>query len=374
MDIAVIGTSIKENEKRVPIHPHRISVISEPLRKALYFERGYGEPFGVSDGEIEALTERKLLPREELMRFPAVIITKPVKQDFVQMQNGATVWGWIHSVQQRDITQLGIEKQLTLVAWENMHIDSSRSRMHIFYKNNEMAGYCGVQHALQMRGIDGNFGPARTVSILSMGSVSRGAIYSLKGHGFYDITVYTRRPLFAASNKMPGVRHKQILWDGKSEFKAVSLLKEKTLLIDELTHSDIIVNGMLQDSLNPVIFIQQEDIKQFKKQCLIIDISCDTGMGFSFAHPTEFENPVRHFGNITYYAVDHTPTLLWDSASWEISGGLLPFLSDFATQKPNEVLDKATDMRDGKILNPDVIAYQRRAPEYPYPEMDGVDQ
>ena len=370
MDIAVIGTSKKENEKRVPIHPRRISVIAEPLRKALYFERGYGEPFGVSNGEIEALTGRTLLSREELLRFPAVIITKPVEQDFAQMQSGATIWGWIHSVQQREIAQFGIDKRLTLVAWENMHLETSRNRMHIFYKNNEMAGYCGVQHALQLRGIDGNFGPAKKASIISMGSVSRGAIYSLKGHGFHDITVYTRRPLFAASNKVPGVHYKQILWDGKSEFKAVSLLKEKTLLIDELTRSDIIVNGMLQDSQNPVIFIQQEDIEQFKKECLIIDISCDTGMGFSFARPTGFENPVHHFGNITYYAVDHTPTLLWDSASWEISGGLLPFLPDFATQKPNDVLDKATDIRDGTILNPDVIAYQRRAPEYPYPALD----
>ena len=367
MDIAVIGTSKKENERRVPIHPRHIAIVPEPIRKALFFEQGYGEPFGMSDAQIEALTGHALLPREELLRFPAVIITKPVAQDFVQMSEGAIVWGWVHSVQQCEITQISIDKRLTLVAWENMHAETSRGRMHIFYKNNEMAGYCGVQHALQLRGIDGNFGPARKVSILSMGSVSRGAIYALKGHGFYDITVYTRRPLFVAAGKVPGVRYRQILWDGKSDFKAVSLLKENTLLIDELTHSDIIVNAMLQDPNKPVIFIQDDDIERFKKECLIVDVSCDTGMGFSFAHPTGFESPIRHFGNITYYAVDHTPTLLWDSASWEISNGLLPLLPDFAGRRPNRVLDNATDIREGSILNPDVIAYQNRACDYPHP-------
>ena len=366
MDIAVVAKSLKENERRVPIHPQHIGIIAEPVRKNLFFERGYGEPFGVPDAQIEALTGHALLPRAELLRFPAVIITKPVAPDFMQMSEGARVWGWIHSVQQREITQIGIDKRLTLVAWENMHAETSRGRMHIFYKNNEMAGYCGVQHALQLRGIDGNFGPAQKVSILSMGSVSRGAIYALKGHGFYDITVYTRRPLFVAAHKVPGVRYRQILWDGISEFKAVSLLKENTLLLDELAQSDIIVNAMLQDPNKPVIFIQDDDVGRFKKECLIIDISCDTGMGFSFARPTGFAHPTRHFGNITYYAVDHTPTLLWDSASWQISSALLPFLPDFAAQKPNEVLNCATDMRDGKILNPDVIAYQNRAPEYPY--------
>jgi hypothetical protein len=36
-----------------------------------------------------------------------------------------------------------------------------------------MAGYCGVQHALQLRGIDGNYGPARKIYVLSLGPVSR---------------------------------------------------------------------------------------------------------------------------------------------------------------------------------------------------------
>ena len=366
MDIAVI-TSKKENERRVPIHPRHIRIIPEPERKRLFFEQGYGEPFGISDTEIETHTGNALLARSELLCFPSVIVTKPIAADFSQLRDGAIVWGWIHSVQQREVTQLGIDKRLTFVAWENMYASSSRERMHIFYKNNEMAGYCSVQHALQLRGIDGNFGPMRKISILSMGSVSRGAIYALKGHGFSDITVYTRRPLHVAAHKVPGVRYRQILWDGKSDFKAVSLLNENTLLIDELAHSDIIVNAMLQDPNNPVIFIQDDDTPKFTNECLIIDVSCDNGMGFSFARPTGFINPVKRIGSITYYAVDHTPTLLWDSASWEISNSLMPYLPAFLAQKPNKVLDDATDLRQGKIFNLNILTYQHRAAEHPYP-------
>ena len=61
---------------------------------------------------------------------------------------------------------------------------------HTFYKNNEMAGYCAVLHALQLKGIDGHYGNQRKVVIFSFGAVSRGAIYALKAHGFRDALDY----------------------------------------------------------------------------------------------------------------------------------------------------------------------------------------
>jgi N5-(carboxyethyl)ornithine synthase len=367
VNIAVIGTSKKEDERRVPIHPRHISLIPENVRGKLFFQKGYGMPFGVDDAQIQAMTGNALLERGELLgSFPVILITKPVLADFERIKEEAFVCGWIHSVQQSDIAQIAIDKRLTLIAWENMYFRSEHELVHIFYKNNEMAGYCGVQHALQLRGIDGNFGPARKISVLSMGSVSRGAVYALRGHGFSDITIYTRRPRFLADNMIPGVRHEQIVGDGNFSFNIVGTLGETRPLIDELASADIIVNGLLQDPQNPVFFIKDEDIPRFTRECLVIDISCDLGMGFSFAHPTGFSNPVLRFGNITYYAVDHTPTLLWDSATWEISNGILPFLQNLAGQSESRVLGEATDIKHGKVLNKDILAYQNRSEEYPY--------
>jgi N5-(carboxyethyl)ornithine synthase len=367
MNIAVIGTSKKENEKRVPIHPQHISQIPEKVRRCLFFQKGYGLPFGMDDDQIQSITGNKPRSREDLLgSAEVVLITKPVTGDFEQMKDEAIVWGWIHSVQQSTVAQIAIDKKLTLIAWENMYFRTDREQIHIFNKNNELAGYCGVQHALQLRGIDGNFGPPRKIAILSLGSVSRGAVYALMGHGFSDITVYTRRPSFLAGNKIPGIEYRQIMRDGNGAFNVIGTQEETTPLIEELTCADVVVNGLLQDPQNPVFFIQDEDIPKFTKECLVIDISCDIGMGFSFAHPTNFSNPVSKFGNITYYAVDHTPTLLWDSASWEISNGIMPYLQNLVEQTSNDVLTEATDIKKGKILNKDILAFQNRSVEYPY--------
>ncbi len=51
-------------------------------------------------------------------------------------------------------------------------------------------------------------------------------------------------------------------------------------------------------------------------------------MGFSWARPTSFTSPTFTVGdNVLCYAVDHSPSYLWDSATWENSEALLPFLS-----------------------------------------------
>ncbi len=368
--IAVIGTSKKENERRVPIHPQHINLIPEKIRKYLFFQKGYGQPFGMDDAHIQSLTGNPLKERNELLSsFQTILITKPVEEDYELLMDGALVWGWIHSVQQSNITQIAIDKKLTFLAWENMYFRTDREHIHIFNKNNELAGYCGVQHALQLRGIDGNFGPARKICVLSLGSVSRGAIYALKGHGFNDITVYTRRPSFLAGNKIPGIKYKQMIADKNNSFNVIGSRKEKTPLINDLASADIIVNGLLQDPQSPVFFIKEEEIATFTKDCLVIDISCDLGMGFSFARPTGFSNPVAKFGNITYYAVDHTPTLLWDSATWEISNGIMPYLHNIVERSESQVLTDAMDIDQGKVLNQDILAYQNRSTEYPYRQL-----
>lgn len=367
MNIAVIGTSKKENEKRVAIHPEHLKALPEDTRKKLFFEQGYGLPFGMDDGRLKELTGNRPRKREELLSgFPAVIMPKPVESDLRAMKKGAVLWGWVHSVQQCAVAQAAIDGKLTLVAWERMYHRDGRGRIHVFQKNNEMAGYCGVQHALQLRGIDGNFGAERSAAVLSFGSVSRGAIYALQNHGIHDITVYTRRPVHLIAERLPGLRYRQIraLRDGGF---AVETPGGETALTEELCRADIIVNGILQDPKNPVVFLEDRDIPKFRKECLIVDVSCDLGMGFSFARPTDFSAPVRRFGHILYYSVDHTPSLLWDSASWEISRSLLPYLPGFAAENWDPVLEDAVDIRDGIIVNKDILAVQHRSPMFPYP-------
>ena len=75
------------------------------------------------------------------------------------------------------------------------------------------------------------------------------------------------------------------------------------------------------------MFVTGDDLAAFAPGSLIVDVSCDDGMGFSWARPTSFADPMFMVGDgVHYYAVDHSPSLLWNSATWEISEALLPYL------------------------------------------------
>jgi alanine dehydrogenase len=94
-------------------------------------------------------------------------------------------------------------------------------------------------------------------------------------------------------------------------------------------------------------------------------------MGFSWAKTTTFAEPMFTVGDhINYYAVDHSPSYLWKSSSWEISEALLPFLETVITGPTawteNETISRAIEIRDGVVLNQDVLQFQHRQPEYPH--------
>ena len=142
-------------------------------------------------------------------------------------------------------------------------------------------------------------------------------------------------------------------------------------LIEELSRADIICNGILQDTNKPVMFVGEQDVQKLKPRSLIIDISCDEGMGFSFARPTTFADPVFHIGDgVTYYSVDHTPTYLWNAASREISKALMTYLGIVAegpsTWESDKTIKKAIELREGVILNSNILKFQGRHSEYPH--------
>ncbi len=374
----IVATSGKENEHRLPIHPRHFDRIPDELRASLRFERGYGHRFGLSEEELARWCGGVLERRDLLASCEVVVLPKPTPEDLLGLADGAVLWGWPHCVQQRQITQIAIDKKLTLIAFEAMFAWSrgSAQGVHVFYKNNELAGYCSVLHALELYGLDGHYGPPRKVVVLGFGSVSRGAVYALTGRGFHDVRIYTQRPPHLVRDQMFGADHRQMrrasgetVREGDG-MEAVSVEGSVARLADELGQADILVNGTLQDTERPLMYVTAAETGKLKAGSLIIDVSCDLGMGFPFARPTSFEEPAFRAGEVDYYAVDHSPTYLWDAATWEISTGLLPYLSAVMAGAEGwaeeETLTRAIEIKDGRVRNTKILSFQDREEAYPH--------
>ena len=374
LTMGVVGTSRKTDERRVPIHPEHIKRIPEKIRKQLIFEKGYGAPFNIADEEIAKQTGGMATRKEILSELGSVIIAKPILSDLEELKTGGLLWGYPHCAQQMQVTQTAIDKKLTLIAFEDMFVWSPKGRMgrHTFYKNNEMAGYSAVIHALQLKGIDGHYGNQRKVIIFSFGAVSRGAIYALKAHGFRDITICIQRPDHEVREEVLNVEYVRIIKGAANEarLQVVEHDGSKRSLSDLISESEIIINGTFQNIDDPLNFVLEEEKSCLKPGTLIIDVSCDEGMGFYFAKPTTFKNPIITIDKVDYYAVDHTPSYFWESASRSISAALIVHLPSVIkgreSWRENKTIQNAINIDKGVIVMDTILRFQNRQKAYPH--------
>jgi len=376
LSLGVIARSRKENEQRLPIHPDHFDFIPQSVRGSIRFENGYGKSFNIADDELVRRFGGVAARGELLDGCDVVLLPKPLSEDLLEMREGGILWGWPHCVQQDETTQIAIDRRLTLIAWEAMFgWKGEMHEMHLFDRNNEMAGYCGVIHALGLAGKDGYYGPRSRARVLSHGSVSRGAIFALRGRGFDDIAVYTQRPPWNVHDKIPGCRYGRMI-DDESEDGMTVVEEDGTArpLVESLAEGDVIVNGILQDTDRPLMFLGEQEAGRLRRGALIVDVSCDLAMGFPFARPTSFEQPTFDVGTVTYYAVDHTPSYLWQSASWELSRVVVAFLETVMggadAWAGDETIRRAIEIRDGVLRNPKIARFQHRAVDFPHAVAD----
>lgn len=308
----------KENEKRRALLPYDILKINN--KEKLFFERGYGKVLGISDEEY-LRTGVNLVPREVAYQQEIICNPKapePNEKNF--LRKGQTLFGWIHAVQGRAITDFLLQKTMSAIAWENMFEDG----LHSFWRNNEIAGEAAVLHAVSFCGKQLK---DCKVALIGHGNCARGAFRTLSQLGA-DVFVYERK-----------IIHR---------------------LRTELNCYDIIINAVLWDVFDSHHLIYREDLVKMKPGSMIIDISCDEGMGIETSRATTIENPVYEVDGILHYVVDHTPALLYKTATTAISSVVCRFVDALVEGTENSVLKQATVIADGNILDEKITRFQKR--------------
>ncbi|MGW7091739.1 N(5)-(carboxyethyl)ornithine synthase [Streptomyces sp. NPDC054874] len=376
--LGIMSQSRKENERRLPVHPAHFARIDVDLRSSIYLQTDYGEHFGVPDHQL-APWVAGFRSREELIaECDVILLAKPVHEDLAELRDGQVLWGWPHCVQDEKVTQAAIDRKLTVIAFEAMNHWTRQGgfSLHVFHKNNELAGYSSVLHAMQLTGATGDYGRRRRAAVIGFGATARGAVTALSALGVHDVDVLTARGTAAVSSPIHSARivrfDHEVAEATLDPRRSIALTEDgPEPLADFLAGHDIIVNCVLQDTAAPLMFLIEEDLPKLAPGTLVIDVSCDEGMGFTWARPTTFDEPMFTVGDqVHYYAVDHSPSHLWDAATWENSEALIPFLRPVlegpAGWDDNRTISRAIEIRGGTVRNPAILAFQHRAEQYPH--------
>jgi alanine dehydrogenase len=247
--------------------------------------------------------------------------------------------------------------------------------VHVFHLNNELAGYCSVLHAMTLAGSTGHYGRPLRAVVIGFGNTARGAVTALNGLGVHDVTVLTMRDVTAVASPFPSVELDHL--DRTETDLSRTTVQTTTGPVPTaafLARHDIVVNCVLQDTDAPLMFVSETELAEFPPGSLLVDVSCDAGMGFDFARPTTFEEPLLMVGDrVAYYGVDHSPTYLWNSATWSISEALIPYLRSVmdgpSAWDRDRTIALAIEIRAGVVQNPKILSFHGRAADYPHPRL-----
>lgn len=308
--------SDKESEKRRAILPSDLKKNVSNI-DYVYIEKNYGKVLGLSDDEYRHIGCH-VVSRKEVMTKDILCDPKVGDAKYLGIIKNKIVFGWIHAVQNKEISDAIVNGKNTGIAWENMF----ENEKHTFFRNNQLAGEAACLHAFLHHG---SLPIGKKVALLGFGNVA---------HGAYNV-------LIALGAKVDIYRKNQ-----EQEFK------------HNIADYDVIVNGILWDVKRTDHIIYKTDLKKLKPNCLIIDISCDRHGGIESSIPTTIENPIYVVDGVTHYVVDHTPTLVYREASASISKAITPFLDQLIEDKLGEVLKQAMIIDKGKIIDKRIIEFQ----------------
>lgn len=309
---------LKENEKRRAIIPHDLDKVSSISN--LYFETGYGDVLGYSDDSYRA-KGANICSRDEALRKDIICDPKVGDSEYLNnLKENQIIFGWIHAVQNRAVTDILVKNKVTAIAWEDME----ENGRHTFWRNNEIAGEAAIMHAYLLHGL---FPYNTKVALIGRGNIARGALKILTVLGA-DVKVYER--------------------------------KTENLLRREIQEFDVVVNGVLWDTNRDDHILFEEDIKRMKNGSLIVDISCDRNGGIATSIPTSIENPIYTVEGVTHYVVDHTPALFFKTVSETLSASISRFLDALIKDEKNETLESATIISSGIVKDEKIKKFQKR--------------
>ena len=103
LSLGVMARSRKENERRLPLHPHHLSRIPRDLRESVFLERGYGDRFGMSDDELKGWVAGFRTDEQLVEECDVILQPKPLLSDITEMRAGQVLWGWPHLVQDEEL-------------------------------------------------------------------------------------------------------------------------------------------------------------------------------------------------------------------------------------------------------------------------------
>ena len=375
LSLGVVARSRKPDEYRVAIHPEHLGRIDAELRRRIFLERGYGQRFGISDDRLAAQVGG-LRSREQLIdECDVVVLPKPLVEDLTGFARARCCGDGRTASRMRPSRRSAIDRQLTLIAWEAMNYwtDEGNFSLHVFHKNNELAGYCSVMHALALMGTTGAYGRRLRAAVISFGATARGAVTALFALGVHDVTVLTHRGVAAVASPMAPARLVHYERDPDRPGRTLALNSSGSGSVAEaLAEHDIVVNCILQDTDDPLIFVSSDELGLFRSEEACSSTS-PAMRGWALNGRVRRRSPIRcsrsQAARATTPSTTARPTYGTQRrgrSARRSSHISRPSCPAGTPGHADLTIRRAIEIRAGVVQNPKILSFQSRSSAFPH--------
>lgn len=311
--------SDKPFEKRIALLPKDLNNIK--YKQHMYFESDYGKDYGIDDQEYVDMGAQ-VVPRPDILHCDIICDPKIGEATYLKdLKENTTLFGWIHTVEHKSLSDLLQNKHFSCYAWEDLYHDCC----HVLWRNNQIAGEGAIIHALTCYA---KMPYELNVAIIGRGNTAMGAFRILSALG--------------ASTKFYN-RHME------------------KLLEEEIQNYDMIVNAVLWNVKRSDHLLSED---MMKKGSIIVDVSDDDNGAIENSRSTTIEKPTYYLNGIMIYAVNNVPSLFYKTAAQEISTNIHKYIDNLICSSKNTDLEASLIIDNGVILDDKIIEHQKLLKAY----------
>ncbi|QMU56621.1 MAG: alanine dehydrogenase [Candidatus Mycalebacterium zealandia] len=341
-----IPKEVKTSEFRVALTPRAIRTFTEAGHETIV-EKSAGNGVGITDEQYSSAGAQIAQSAAEVFEEASLIVKvkEPQESEYTLITEKHTLFCYLHLAAEPRLTEALVASGSRAIAFET--VQTADGALPLLEPMSLIAGRISAQigaaylqkdndgKGVLLGGVPG-VRPAKTL-VVGGGIVGGGAAEVALGMGS-EVTVIDKNPA------------KLTLFHERFGGRVKTLPSYNSLINEECARSDLVVGAVLVPGLVAPKVITAEAIAAMEDGSVFTDVSIDQGGCSETSRPTSHTDPVYKTSGVTHYCVTNIPSLAARTATYALSGKIMPYALKIAGGGENEALRKGVNIENGKLL------------------------
>ena len=347
-----VPREVKNHEYRVAITPAGVHELVENGHDVVV-EHDAGVGSSIPDDEFVA-AGAKILPTAADVWTAGEMILKvkePIAQEYDLMQEGQTLFTYLHLAADRPGTDALLRRKVTGIAYETVEL-ADRS-LPLLAPMSEVAGRMAPQvGAATLQKANGGRG-------VLMGGVS--GVWAAKvvvigagvaGMNAAAIALGMEAEVIVMDKNIDRLRSMDRIYQGHVQTVASNKYEIERAVID----ADMVIGAVLVPGAKAPKLVSNELVSRMKTGAVLVDIAIDQGGCFEDSRPTTHADPTYKVHDAVFYCVANMPGAVPYTSTYALTNVTLPYAVELANQgwrnalKADPALALGLNTHDGSVV------------------------